>query len=124
MDEIINVAKESFDKAFCEYLEYHLTRTLKNSEDKELSRLWCDGVAMPDSLQLTKKNVNDKRQITTKAWVGADGQTEFELVIKFGNCSLRRYSKGTSLNECVPDDDSLDWVTLDEKEKSIELRLR
>ena len=124
MDKIINEAREPFDKEFCEYLEYHLTRTLRNSQDKEVSKLWCDGVAMPDSSQLTKKNVNDKRQIKTKAWIGVDGQTEFELIVKFGDYSLRKYSKGTSLAECVPDDNSIDWVTFDEKEKSIELRLR
>ena len=123
MDETINETRESFDKEFCEYLEYHLTRALGNSPDKEISKLWCDGVVMPDSLQLTKKNVNDKRQIRTKAWIGADGQTEFELMVKFGDYSLRRYSKGTSLTECVPDCNSLDWVTLDEQEKLIELRL-
>ena len=122
MDETINMTRESFDKEFCEYLEYHLTKTLKKSNDREISKLWCDGVALPDSLQLSKKNVNDKRQIKTKVWVGTDGQIQFDLIIKFGNYSLKRYSAGENLAECVPDDNSLDWVTVDEKEKSIELR--
>ena len=95
---------------------------MKKSNDREISKLWCDGVALPDSLQLLKKNVNDKRQIKTKVWVGTDGQTQFDLIIKFGNYSLKRYSAGENLAECVPDDNSLDWVTVDEKEKSIELR--
>ena len=77
MDEIINESRESFGKEFCEYLEYHLSRTLRSSVDMEIRKFWCDGIVIPDPRQLTKKNVNSERQIQTKAWIGTDGQTEF-----------------------------------------------
>lgn len=117
--------KESFNQDFCVQLEYHLTRTFGNSEDKNLKGFWCDGVMMPfiDS-QLTKKSVNDKRMIITKAWLGYDGQGEFEMTIKFGQHSLRRYAKGSDLADCLPSEDTTDWITLDIERKTIEVKLK
>ncbi len=76
--------KESFNEDFCAELEYHLTWTFNQSDDKNLRGFWCDGVLMPtNDLQLTKKNVNDKRKIVTKAFLGYDGQDEYDMTI---NC--------------------------------------
>jgi hypothetical protein len=116
--------KESFDNEFCEHLEYHLTRTFRNSGDEEMNKLWCDGVIVPDSRQLNKATVNIKRRIETKVWLGSDGQTQFELIIRFGDNSIKKYLEGESLVNCVPSDNSIDWLTLDLKEKNIELRLK
>lgn len=72
----------SFSEDFCIYLEYHLSKTFKNFEDDELRRFWCDGVSMPaNEKQLTAKSVNDTRKIVTKAWIGEDGQGEYEMTI-------------------------------------------
>ena len=116
------IIKESFNEDFCTQLEYHLTKTFEKSEIKGF---WCDGVLMPSiESQLTKKSVNDTRQITTKAWLGYDGQGEYEMTIHFGQYSLRRYANGTSLTDCLPSEDSSDWVTLDIEKKTIELQLK
>lgn len=74
--------------------------------------------------ELAKKYVNDKRKIVTKAWLGYSGQEEYEMTIKLGQYSLRRYSKGIDLLDCVPSGDSTDWVTLDMEKKTIELQLK
>ena len=117
--------KESFNEDFCAELEYHLTRTFNQSDDTNLKRFWCDGILMPtNDLQLTKKNINDKRKIVTKAWLGYDGQDEYEITINFGQYSLRRYAKGTDLSDCLPNEDTMDWVSLDMKSKTIELQLK
>jgi hypothetical protein len=117
--------KESFNEDFCAQLEYHLTRTFNQSDDKDLKGFWCDGILMPtNDLQLTKKNINDKRKIVTKAWLGYDGQDEYEMTINFGQYSLRRYAKGTELSDCLPNEDTMDWVSLDMKSKTIELQLK
>lgn len=113
--------KESFNEDFCVQLEYHLTRTFGNSEMKGF---WCDGILMPAGIQLTKKRINDKRKIVTKAWLGFDGQGEYEMTIHFGQYSLRRYAKGTDLTDCLPSEDSLDWISLDQESKTIELKLK
>lgn len=113
--------KESFNEDFCVELEYHLTRTFGNSE---LKGFWCDGISMPSEIQLSKKRINDQRKILTKAWLGFDGQDEYEMIVHFGRCSLRRYAKGTGLTDCLPSEDSLDWIALDQETKTIELNLR
>jgi len=115
---------ESFNKDFCARLEYHLTRTF-GLDDKNLRGFWCDGVLMPtNETQLTKKNINDKRKIVTKAWLGFDGQGEYEMTINFGQYSLRRYAKGADLSDCLPSEDTMNWVSLDMKSKTIELQLK
>lgn len=117
--------KQSFNEDFCAELEYHLTRTFNQSDDKNLRGFWCDGILMPtNDLQLTKKNINDKRKIVTKACLGYDGQDEYEMTINFGQYSLRRYAKGTDLSECLPNEDTMDWISLDMKSKTIELQLK
>jgi hypothetical protein len=119
------IIKESFNEDFCAQLEYHLTRTFGNSENKNLKGFWCDGVLMPFiESQLTKKSVNDTRKIVTKAWLGYDGQGEFEMIIRFGQRSLSSYAKGYNLTDCLPGEESLDWITLDIEEKKIELQLK
>ena len=120
-----DIIKESFNEDFCAQLEYHLTRTFNQSDDKDLRGFWCDGILMPtNDLQLTKKNINDKRKIVTRAWLGYDGQDEYEMTINLGRYSLRRYAKGTDLSDCLPNEDTMDWVSLDMKSKTIELQLK
>jgi hypothetical protein len=124
-DQKINTTKESFNEDFCAQLEYHLTRTFGHADDKLLKGFWCDGVLIPtDDTQLTKKNINGKRKIVTKACLGYDGQDEYEMTINFGQYSLRRYAKGTDLSDCLPNEDTMDWISLDMKSKTIELQLK
>ncbi|HEX8020346.1 hypothetical protein [Mucilaginibacter sp.] len=114
-----------FNKDFCVYLEYHLSRVFKNFEDEEIKFFWCDGVVMPFvEEQLTAKSVNGTRKIITKAWIGADGQGEYEMTINFGPKALSRYARGLDLKACVPSEDSLDWITFARDEKKIELWLK
>jgi hypothetical protein len=116
--------KLSFDREFCEHLEGHLSRTFANSDDKKLTGLWCDGVLDPAiEYQLTKKSVNDTRTMVTTAFIGYDGQDKYEMIIEFGKYSLRKYSTGSSMIDCIPSDETMDWITLDIEKKKIEIRL-
>jgi hypothetical protein len=117
--EILN---QSFNEEFCAKLEHHLTRTFGKSE---LRGFWCDGVSMPThDLELTKKYVNDKRRIVTKAWLGFNGQDVYEMIINLGQYSLRRYAKGSDLIDCLPSEDSTDWIELDVESKTIKVQLK
>lgn len=117
--------EESFNREFCEYLEWHLGRTFEKSGDNKLRGLWCDGILPPFiERQLTKKSVNDTRTIVTTAFIGYDGQGKYEMTIKFGRYSLRRYARGSSMIDCLPGDDSTDWITLDMENAKIEIRLK
>jgi myosin-crossreactive antigen len=119
------IIKESFNEDFCVQLAYHLTRTFGNSEDKKLKGFWCDGVMMPFiESQLTKKSVNDTKKIVTKAWLGYNGQGEFEMTINFGETSRECYAKGSDLTDSLPSEESMDWIILNIERKTIELQLK
>ena len=116
----------SFNEDFCTHLEYHLGKTFELSERDGLKGFWCDGIShspIPDS-QLTKKSVNDTRRIVTKAWIGKNGQDEFEMTIEFGKYSLRRYAKGTDLKDCIPSENMHDWYEINTEEKTIKINLK
>jgi len=116
----------SFNENFCTHLEYHLGQTFENSDRQDLNGFWCDGISwdpIPDN-QLTKKSVNDTRQIVTKAWIGKDGQDEYEMTIRFGQYALRLYAKGTEMMDCIPSSDSMDWIDIEPENKRIEIRLK
>ena len=117
--------KQPFNEDFCALLEDHLCRAFGNSTDKRLRGFWCDGVMMPFiESQVTKKSVNDTKRIETKAWLGFDGQGEFEMTINFGPSSLSRYARGLDLVECLPSEDSMDWIKLNIEGKKIDLQLK
>jgi len=74
---------------------------------------------------LTKKHVNDKRKIITKAWIGKSGQDVYQAIIHFGNKSLSNYAKGKDLTKCIPELDSeTDWIEIDIEKKTIDIRLK
>jgi hypothetical protein len=113
---------ESFDNDFCVYLEYHLGSVFRKSSDERIKHLWCDGVSIPLLNQLEKKFINDNRKLITKAWIGADGQSEYEMTIKFGKYSLRRFASGRRLEDSIPDNESYDWIKIDIEKRIIELQ--
>jgi hypothetical protein len=109
---------------FCEFLEFEITRALEASQDERLKGFWCDGVLLPSNeAYYSKKVINDQRQITTLAFAGKSGQDEYELTLRFGPKALSRYARDLSLQECVPDGDSNDWVRVDVDKKTMVVHL-
>lgn len=124
MPENLNTIQASFNEEFCSYLEYHLTRTFANASQKEIKWLWCDGIKVPSiGNQLFVKNVIERKQITTEAWIGINGQDTFNITIKFGTRSLGKFIEGLNLNDCLPNEESLEWIKLDIDKKELELQL-
>ena len=122
--ELNNIKKEPFDGDFRVYLEYHLCRTFQNSPDKRLRWFGCDGVSMPDQLrQLSIDSITKTKKIETLAWMEVNGLERFAMTIKLGPESIKNYIEGRSLIDCLPSEESLDWVTLDIEKKTIELQL-
>ncbi len=115
-----------FNEEFCIRLEYRLCKEFAKSNDIELKYYWCDGVSwFPADNQLTKKYVNDKRKITTKAWIGKDGQGEYEATIHFGKKALSKYAKGLDLTETIPELKSeSEWIEIDIEKKTIKIFLK
>ena len=114
-----------FNKEFCTRIEYRICHELEKSTDQELRGFWCDGVSwFPNENQLTKKHVNDKRKIETKAWIGKTGQTDFKATIHLGKKALSKYAKGMNLTECIPDMESqIEWIEIDVQNKILEIEL-
>ena len=131
MTEKTDRFNNSFNRDFCEYLEYHLCRTFRNVESEELRDFWCDGVLEApfyntdvNKKYLSIENVLKTREIVTTAWMGESGQDQYEMCLKLGSKSLNNYNLGLSLIDCLPEDKSMKWITLDIENKKIELRLK
>ena len=109
------------DQGFCEYLEYEICKAFELSENELIKGFWCDGVLLNQTY--SQKVINDNRQIVLKAFIGKEGQTEYELTLKFGNKALSRFARNLDIKECVPNSDKLNWFTIDTKRNKIEIQL-
>lgn len=112
------------DQDFCEFLEYEICKAIEYTDNVQIKGFWCDGVWLnqPDS-SYSIKFVNDNRQVILKAFIGKNGQTEYELILKFGNKSLSRYARNLGIKECVPNPDKQNWFKIDTKRNKIEIQL-
>jgi hypothetical protein len=115
----------SFNQDFCNHLAYCLTGAFENYRPDKFTRLWCDGIKMPyyDS-QLSIVSITRTRKVITQGWFGENGQEVYDITIKFGKCAMEKCMNGLSLIDCLPDEDSLNWVMLDIENKKIVLSLQ
>ncbi len=118
------------DNDFCIHLEYELSKVLSNSNKEEFNRLWCDGIIVNDPSpyytydNFSKKKINDSRKISGTVFIGENGQDKYELTLHFGKYSLRRYAKGTRLEDCVPSNECDDWFLIDISNRKMEIQLK
>ncbi len=119
---MIEKQNNSFNEDFCSFLEYHLCKVFKNSDDEEVKKLWCDGI-IHETLNGSKQSAQDTRTIITTAFIGKNGQDRFEMTIHFGNKSLNNFLKDLDLKECVPSENNLDWMRIAIQSKKIDLFL-
>ena len=116
--------KMALDSDFCVHLEYIICEAFELSDNKEVKGFWCDGVSLskPDKYY-SQKFINDNRQTFLKAFIGKDGQTEYELTLKFGRKSLSRYARNLDIKECIPNIEKTDWFIIDTKLKKMAIQL-
>ena len=106
------------------FLEYEISKAFENSDNEAIKGFWCDGILLPESSNsYSQKFVNDNRQIILKAFIGKDGQTEYELTLKFGNKALSRYARSLDIKECLPTLNKTKWFDIDTKGRKIEILL-
>lgn len=115
----------SFNERFCLHLEYLLVEKFKELNTEETKGFWCDGISWnpKDKQQLSKKNVNDKKRIETIAWLGKSGQEQYFLTIELGKDSLKRYSKGSCLIDCIPDTNPKHWMEINTESKKMKIKM-
>lgn len=112
------------DQDFCNFLEYELSKVFSKSADQKIKGFWCDGILLPDSdNEISKKYINDRREIVMTAFIGFDGQDRYTLTLKLGNKSLSRYTRGLDIKECIPAVTENDWYDIDIPNKTLSIRL-
>jgi hypothetical protein len=111
----------AMDEDFCSRLEFHLSRTLHFADDKILKQYWCDGIRVPE---LYQQSLHRRNTIFTLAWVGSYPSEEiYDMTIVLGPNAAALCHRGKSLTGAFPDEDSIDWITIDVDNRTIELRL-
>lgn len=116
-------AETPFDKDFCARLEYNLS--FSELENEKVKDYWCDGVDhLPQDIKsLARSNILRDKVISTKAWIGTDGQGIYDMHVFFGEQSLEYCRKGERLESCIPTGNYKDWIQIDPAGKWIEIEL-
>jgi len=121
---------------FCDQLEWLLTTPLEKLDDINLRRCWCDGVLKPDKDTYSVESVKRTKMVITKAWIDEGeikgkergrgqslGQRLYLLTIHFGEQSYKKFMNKQEFIDCIPDDESGDWLMFDFEKKEIEIQL-
>ena len=112
------------DKSFCVQLEYKICEAFKQLENENTKGFWCDGVLQSESeIYYTSKRINDKREIKLKAFIGKDGQDEYELKLLFGSKSLSKVARQLDFIDTFPNNNFDTKFNIDTKDKKIEIQL-
>lgn len=109
---------------FCEFLEYQICKAIELSDIDQIKGFWCDGILLnqPET-SYSKKIVSKNKQVSLKAFIGKDGQTEYELILKFGSTALNRFERNFDIKNCIPNPEKQNWFDIDTKQKTIEIQL-
>jgi hypothetical protein len=112
------------DQDFCVFLEVEICKAFEHFNIEDAKGFWCDGVLLsqPNSYY-SQKFVNDRREIQLKAFIGKDGQSEYEVTLRFGKKSLSRYARNLSIKECVPSSYNTNWFNIDTKKNKLVIQL-
>jgi len=122
MDPLRTNIQAAFTYLFCYELEGHLSDAFKNCDDKKYRWLRCEYIQVPDWYNQPLKS---PRHVVTTAYFGEERREDrYKMTIKLGKRALENCREGLGLSDCLPDVDSLDWVTLDMENKEIILRLK
>lgn len=114
----------SVNRTFWETLEWRLGAAFAQAADKRLHGLWCDGILDPlvDTESIAQV-VRHQRRLSVIASMGYDGQDPYAMTVWFGPKAQGRVARGLSLDRCIPASDTMDWITLDQENKTVEVQL-
>ncbi len=112
------------DQEFCNKLEIEISKAFILFEQFDTKGFWCDGILLPGNPKnISKKYINDNRQVYLTIFTGKSGQEKFELILKLGSISLSKYSRDLSIEDCIPNSDANDWFAIDVLNKRIIIKL-
>ena len=121
IDEIENPNNGLFNDNFCEHLEVRINELIGESKQGEMSKWWCDGIA---PVKLSIKLVKEKRETTTRIWIGKDGQNEYPITVKLGQIAMEKISSKSDLIDSIPESALDSWLHLNQNEKCFKLELK
>jgi len=102
---------------FCSLLEWSLKfNELKN---ESVHHFWCDGIT-----EFSTKEALENGQVTTKAWIGHDGQGDYQMTIIFGQKFIETLRSGGNMIECIPNEDANTWVEIEPELNRITVKLK
>lgn len=112
------------DRNFCEQLEYKICEAFSQLVNESTKGYWCDGVLESESENLyTSKFINDNRKIQLKAFIGKDGQDEYELILHFGLNSLSKVARHLEFIDTFPIDNIDKKFNINIEQRKIEIQL-
>lgn len=121
-----------FNEDFCRRLEYAISGALTKSKDVNWRRCWCDGILHSETeARYSPEQILKTKVVVTKVWIDegrkkkeTGGQSLYELLLFFGNSSLRRIETGDRFDDCIPDAEAESWLVLDIENRTMEVKLR
>ena len=102
---------------FCSYLEWSLK--FEELDNEQVKYFWCDGIE-----EFPTQNIIDRGAVTTKAWIGNDGQGIFKMKIIFGPKSISNFKKSLSLIDCIPNENADKWIDIEPGRKAVTVYLK
>lgn len=112
------------DRSFYEQLEYKICEAFRQLDNENTKGFWCDGILQSENENnYTSKFINDNRKINLKAFIGKDGQDEYELTLHFGSKSLSKVSRQLDFINNFPNSDLETQINIDTENRKIEIQL-
>jgi hypothetical protein len=111
------------DQDFYSHLEYKLTKAFPLIDNDLTISFWCDGILPVSEEEISSIGNEGKNELKTTAFIGKDGQENYEITILFGPKALNNYSRGRDLKDCIPDILNDNWIDVNVIDKRISVRL-
>ncbi|MCB0699839.1 MAG: hypothetical protein H6551_01380 [Chitinophagales bacterium] len=114
-----------FNQDFCSHLEYRLSASFKYSTDDRVKVFGCDGINHePYPIeQLSIRSITNTKKISTKSWIGKDGQDIYEMTIYFSEHTIDCLNEGKLINT-IPEESDTNWWDIDIDQQTIDIYLK
>lgn len=121
----------SFNKEFCEKLEYHLSGKFEEVEHIDVKRFWCDGIFwLPfvgeedNETYLSIEAVSKRKYIETTAKLGVSGQESYQMKIILGMKAQEAYKNASKMLHSISNKRLNKWLEIDTEKREVIIKLK
>ncbi len=118
------------DRSFLESLEYSISQVQANSPNKEERGYQCDGIMVED-LERIEEHTSQVLQSSSLKAIAIiprgqykESDYRFHMNILFGEQATEKLSQGLDLTNAIPDENTLEWISLDLAANTITVQLK